>query len=370
MTHLSLVDLRKEFGDVVAIDDVSLEVESGHMVCLVGPSGCGKSTTLYCIAGLEDPSGGAVYFGNHEITHLEPRARNIAMVFQDYALYPHMSVVGNVGFPLKMTKSPKSTREAHVGDVLDAFGLAGLGSRRPSELSGGQRQRVALARAIARQPAAFLMDEPLSNLDAALRVSARHEIKRVQKQLNITTVFVTHDQEEALSLSDKVAVMGDGRVQQYGTPDEVYSRPVNEFVAGFIGSPKMNMFTGAARLGSDRIELRGPGWTAELPRRGSDSIRTPTSGESDSIHLGVRPHDFDFVGLPSGGALGGLEIKGRVVITEPVGPYAYLTVDSEAGEMQVATKASETPAIGERVFVSCPPDRLHVFEASSGERLY
>lgn len=369
MTHLSLVDMRKRFGDVVAIDSVSLEVESGHMVCLVGPSGCGKSTTLYCIAGLEEPTRGGIYFGGHDVTHLEPRDRNVAMVFQDYALYPHMSVSGNVGFPLKMRKRPKAAREAHVREVLTAFGLEELGSRRPSELSGGQRQRVALARAIAREPAAFLMDEPLSNLDAALRVSARHEIKRVQKQLGITTVFVTHDQEEALSLSDKVAVMGDGRVQQYGTSDEVYNRPTNEFVAGFIGSPKMNIFTGAARLGPDRIELRGAGWTAELPRGGSHSMRAPTNGESASIHLGARPHDFELVGRRSDGAIGGLEIKGKVAITEPVGPYAYLTVETEAGEIQVAVRASSTPSIGEQVCVSCAPDRLHVFEAGSGERL-
>ncbi|MPZ92742.1 MAG: ATP-binding cassette domain-containing protein [Actinobacteria bacterium] len=370
MTRLSVVDLGKTFGDVVAIDGVSFEIDSGQLVCLVGPSGCGKSTTLFCVAGLEEPSWGRIYFEDQEVTNLEPRLRDVAMVFQDYALYPHMSVASNVGFPLKMSGTRRAEREKRVNHVLEALDLAGLGSRWPSELSGGQRQRVALARAIARQPSAFLMDEPLSNLDAALRVAARHEIKRIQRQLGVTTIFVTHDQEEALSLSDRLAVMGQGRVQQYGTPEEVYDRPVNAFVASFIGSPTMNMFSGAMRVGADLVQCEGVGWGLSFPtgfRPGTDVL------ESDGavpVILGVRPHDFELVGEKDELAEGRLVLKGKVTITESVGPHVYITLETESGEIQTAVPARERPAVGDNVRVSAHPGHLHVFAKESGARLY
>ncbi|MFB6244363.1 MAG: ABC transporter ATP-binding protein, partial [Halobaculum sp.] len=247
MSGITLDTVRKEFstGDeqIVAVDDVDLEVRDGEFLVLVGPSGCGKTTTLRCIAGLEDVTSGHVRFGEEDVTGLRARERDVAMVFQNYALYPHMDVRTNLGFGLKLSTQLSSAEiDDQVEDVASMLGIEDLLDQKPKELSGGQQQRVALGRAIIRDPAAFLMDEPLSNLDAKLRAEMRTELQTLQHELDVTTVYVTHDQTEAMAMGDRIAVMNDGRLQQVGTPEAVYRTPVNEFVAKFIGSPSINLF--------------------------------------------------------------------------------------------------------------------------------
>src|SRR5215212_8368161 len=245
MASVTVQHLSKHFGTVKAVDDLSLEIPEGSFITLLGPSGCGKSTTLYCIAGLEEVTSGEIFFDGNPVTELSPKDRDAALVFQDYALYPHMSVEDNLAFALKMRKTPKSEAKQRVQQVAALLGIERLLHRRPAQLSGGQRQRVALGRALIRDASVFLMDEPLSNLDALLRFNTRTEIKRLQRELGTTTIFVTHDQEEAMVLSDRIAVMRDGVLQQYATPGETYGKPANCFVAGFIGSPRMNFIKGS-----------------------------------------------------------------------------------------------------------------------------
>jgi multiple sugar transport system ATP-binding protein len=259
----------KQFDDVVALESFDLEVPDGCFLVLLGPSGCGKTTALRILAGLEQPSEGRVFLGDRDVTALQPRDRDVAMVFQSYALYPHMSVEDNIGYPLKVRALGKPVRAAEVRKAAQLLEIDHLLGRRPRQLSGGQRQRVALARAIVRQPAVFLMDEPLSNLDAKLRASMRGELKRLQKRLETTTLYVTHDQAEATTMADLVAVLRDGRLQQLGTPDEIYDRPANRFVATFVGNPPMNVFPVAeAGMAPRGPRAGGPGRGRHLARRG------------------------------------------------------------------------------------------------------
>src|SRR6059036_41457 len=250
MAEVRLEHVTKRFSeDVAALDDLTLEVADGEFLILVGPSGCGKTTALRLVAGLEKPSSGTITIGDRFVNDVTPRDRDIAMVFQNYALYPHMTVVKNLAFGLKERKTPKPEIERRVGEVSAILGLDDLLKRRPAQLSGGQRQRVAMGRALVREPKAFLLDEPLSNLDAKLRVQMRAELKRLHTRLGITTIYVTHDQVEAMTLGDRIAVMSAGRPQQIGAPQDVYDRPANLFVAGFIGSPPMNLLQGVVRDG-------------------------------------------------------------------------------------------------------------------------
>ena len=295
-----------------AVDDVTLEVRQGEFMVLVGPSGCGKSTLLKLIAGIEDVTSGRIQIGERDVTDLDPRKRDIAMVFQNYALYPHLSVRANLGFGLKLRKTSKAEIAARVDEVAKILGLQEMMERKPGELSGGQRQRVAMGRAIVREPQAFLMDEPLSNLDAKLRVSMRAQLSRLHERLGVTTVYVTHDQVEAMTLGQRVAVMRGGVLQQCDTPEMLFEHPANLFVAAFIGSPAMNLVEavvedGEVRFGACRVPL-APG--------------SPLRGE---IVLGVRPHDLK---------LGSSGISGRVQVVERLGTETHVVVGIDAPRLR------------------------------------
>jgi multiple sugar transport system ATP-binding protein len=370
-------------GDVRAVDDVSLRIESGEFMVLVGPSGCGKSTLLRMVAGLEEVTEGEIWIGDREVARLAPRDRDIAMVFQNYALYPHLTVAKNLGYGLKVRKTPKAEIERRVQEVGRMLGLEDLLDRRPGALSGGQRQRVAMGRAIVREPAAFLMDEPLSNLDAKLRVDMRAELARLHERLGITTIYVTHDQVEAMTLGTRVAVMRDGTIQQADTPQTLYREPVNLFVAAFIGSPSMNLVE--AELTSDAVEFAG----FRLPLAEN---RRPAGRTSGKVILGIRPQDFADARTADPG-LATLEIEAAVVEELGSATHVLFTIDappvdvdsvraaSDEGErasllatdrraLFTAEVAEGTPVRpGERLRLAVDPSRLHFFDPETSETL-
>jgi multiple sugar transport system ATP-binding protein len=325
---LELDCITKRFGARVAVNGASLTAEDGEFVVLLGPSGCGKSTLLRMIAGLESPDQGAIRLAGADITQREARDRDIAMVFQSYALYPHMTVAQNIGYPLKVRKRPAEEIAREVHSVAARLGLSSLLANQPRQLSGGERQRVALARAIIRRPKAFLMDEPLSNLDARLRVEMRAELKRLQHELRIVTIYVTHDQAEAMTLAHRIAVMRDGRIQQYDTPANVYHRPANTFVATFVGSPSMNL------------------------------IATPDAT------LGVRPEDVELsmTAQPDW-------IPARVYVTEEMGSETLVVLSTEADQITARAPAGSKLDFDTPVWYRFRPDKLHWFDKATGERI-
>jgi len=346
-------------SDSPAVDALDLEVQDGEFLVLVGPSGCGKSTSLRMLAGLEDVTSGSIRIGDRDITDVDPKDRDIAMVFQNYALYPHMSVGDNMGFALKMAKVPKAQIRERVLEAAKILDLADYLDRKPKALSGGQRQRVAMGRAIVRQPQVFCMDEPLSNLDAKLRVSTRTQIASLQRRLGITTVYVTHDQVEAMTMGDRVAVMKLGVLQQVGAPSDMYDRPANLFVAGFIGSPAMNLLP--LPLGQDGV-LFGTA-AVRLPRQTLEAAR---AGGVDGVTLGVRPEDLRLV--PGGE---GLDVV--VAAVEELGADAFVygqaTVDGEPHDLVVRVPGRRTPKQDEVLRVTPEPERVHLFHQDSGLRL-
>jgi multiple sugar transport system ATP-binding protein len=350
--------LTKKFGDVVAVNDVSIRVDDGEFIVLLGPSGCGKSTILRLIAGLEDATSGEIAIGGTLVNFVDPVKRNVAMVFQSYALYPHMTVFKNIAFPLQMAKKPKAEIEEAVKRASTILELDPLLARHPEQLSGGQRQRVALARAIVREPAAFLMDEPLSNLDALLRVQTRVELLRLHQRLGTTTIYVTHDQVEAMTMGERIAVMQNGVMQQVGTPDDVYKRPANVFVATFIGSPPMNLLPGSVVREDGGWSFRGEGFSVDLDSTtaGVDpAVLNRAAG--DGANLGIRPEDIRLVSEGEGA------LQGTVQLLEPVGSDLYLTIETAAATLQVRT-APDTPVTqGQNVGLSFAPVRSHVFDA-------
>ena len=356
MAGVRLVNVGKSFDKVAAVNDVTLSVADGEFFTLLGPSGCGKTTTLRMIAGLERPTAGAVFIGDRDVTGLAPKARNIAMVFQNYALYPHMTVAENVGYPLRIRNRPKNEIEARVHDVAGNLAIADLIERRPAEISGGQQQRAALARAIIHEPDVFLFDEPLSNLDAKLRTDARTFLKHLQQTLRITTIYVTHDQSEAMAMSDRIAVMDRGRVVQVGPPLEVYRRPANTFVAQFLGSPPMNLIGGRYTVSAGQPAVMVGGSSVTLP---GDRAGLAGISPGAEVVLGVRPED---IALAAGTGGGG--ITGEVFVVEPLGYETLVSVKTGAGTVKV--KIFEDADLPPGLTVSLVPNmkRARLFESS------
>jgi multiple sugar transport system ATP-binding protein len=355
---VQLDSLRKEYGDVVAVDDLSLTIESGEFLVLLGPSGCGKSTTLRMVAGLETPTAGEIYIGDDSVTRMLPQKRDLSMVFQSYALYPHKTVRGNLAFPLGKMDIEDGTKDDRIHRTAELLEIDDLLDKEPGQLSGGQRQRVALGRTIIREPRAFLMDEPLSNLDAKLRVQTRAEIRELQQDLGTTTVYVTHDQEEAMSLADRIAIMNDGKLQQVGTPAEVYQNPANEFVAGFVGEPAMNFFDVDVSAGDPHI----------FP---SDPVMIDRCLPDSTVTFGVRPENVHLVNSADGNVDSpSAPFECDVAIIEPLG-NAY-ELELERGDctftVRVRTLDNSTAAT-ETVDVVFDLDMIHAFdEAGSALR--
>jgi multiple sugar transport system ATP-binding protein len=346
MADMNLQGIYKSYGDVEVLHGVDIDITDGEFVVFVGPSGCGKSTLLRMIAGLEDISGGNISIAGDLVNDKPPAKRGIAMVFQSYALYPHMTVRKNMAFGLSIARLGKAEINARVQAAAEKLQLTEYLERRPAQLSGGQRQRVAIGRAIVREPRVFLFDEPLSNLDAALRVNTRLEIARLHQDLKNTVIYVTHDQVEAMTLADKIVVMNDGNVEQIGSPMDLYHRPANLFVAGFIGSPKMNFLTGeVTAVSGDEITL-SHGVTLTRP---GHNLRP-----KDSVTLGVRPEHL---------ASGGTDVSGEVDVVERLGDvsYIYLTL-TNSGRLVIAEPGTTEVAIGDRVGCSLDASRLHLFD--------
>jgi multiple sugar transport system ATP-binding protein len=372
MAGITLEHVTKSFGSVTAVDDVSLEIGDGEFLVLVGPSGCGKSTLLRMIAGLEEATGGAILIGERDVTDLAPRSRDVAMVFQTYALYPHMSVRQNLGYGLKARRTPKAEIARRVEEVAELLGLEELLDRRPAQLSGGQRQRVAMGRAIVRQPQAFLLDEPLSNLDAKLRVGMRASLAQLHQRLGVTTVYVTHDQTEAMTLGQRVAVMRDGSILQCATPQELYARPRDVFIAAFIGSPAMNLVEasyedGAVCFGQYRVPVAAP----------------PAQGR---FVLGIRPEAFEDAAL----APGRPTVAARIEVVEDLGAdmHLFFSVDAPPMTAEILESTAEggllptnralftarvdarsQARVGATVELAVDPSRFHYFDHASGRRL-
>ena len=372
MAAIQLDHVLKSFGAVTAVDDVSLEIGDGEFLVLVGPSGCGKSTLLRMIAGLEDVTAGAIVIGDRDVTDLAPRSRDIAMVFQTYALYPHMTVRQNLGYGLRARRTPKPEIARRVAEVADLLGLADLLDRRPAQLSGGQRQRVAMGRAIVRQPQAFLLDEPLSNLDAKLRVGMRASLSQLHRQLGVTTVYVTHDQTEAMTLGQRVAVMRDGKILQCDRPQELYAHPKTIFIAAFIGSPAMNLVEAS--------------YDGGMLRFGQYAVPVPAPPPRSRVILGIRPEGFEDArfapGLPT--------IEAQVEVVEDLGSdtHLFFHVDAPPMTAEVLESATEegllpadralftarvdtrtAAAVGRTVPLAIDPARFHYFDPESGARL-
>jgi multiple sugar transport system ATP-binding protein len=367
MARLTLEGVRKVYdGGEVAVHGIDLEVGDGEFVVLVGPSGCGKSTTLRMIAGLESITAGRLLIGERLVNDVPPAGRDIAMVFQTYALYPHMTVRENMAFALRLRRLPAAEIERRVRDAAETLGLEGVLDRRPRQLSGGQRQRVAIGRAIVRQPAVFLFDEPLSNLDAKLRVQTRREIARLQRRLGVTSVYVTHDQTEAMTMGDRIVVMNAGRVQQVDAPLALYERPRNLFVATFIGSPAMNLLHGRVEGSADRSADAAVFRAGEvtLPLTAAQARRLAGAGGRPLV-AGVRPEHLHLADPPAGARpLAGF----RVDVVEPLGSEVLLHARAASGqELTAALRPQPIPAPGEPVRLALDTERLHFFDEETGE---
>jgi sn-glycerol 3-phosphate transport system ATP-binding protein len=351
---IELTDVRKVFPDgTVALHGLSLSVAEGELMVVVGPSGCGKSTALRLVAGLERATSGTIAIGGEPVQDRSPRERDVAMVFQNYALYPHLTVYKNIAFPLKERKTPNDELDRRVRAIAETLGLTALLKRKPGQLSGGQRQRVAMARALVRDPKAFLLDEPLSNLDAQLRIQVRGDLATLRRRLPVTSLYVTHDQVEAMTLGDRIAVLHDGRLQQCGTPDEVFERPANLFVAGFIGTPPMNRVAGHVAAG----ELHAAG--LEVPR--------PGVPDGDVV-FGFRPEALALASDPSGRGVVGLDVD----LVESLGNETLVhgTIDAPAGARVTARLGPrERPAPGTRIALQLDLAATHLFAAATGDAI-
>ncbi|RJG09077.1 sn-glycerol-3-phosphate ABC transporter ATP-binding protein UgpC [Pseudomonas cavernicola] len=365
MATLELRNVNKSYGSGLTdtLKNIELKIDSGEFLILVGPSGCGKSTLMNCIAGLESITGGAILVDEADISGMSPKDRDIAMVFQSYALYPTMSVRDNIAFGLKIRKMPQTAIDEEVARVARLLQIEHLLARKPGQLSGGQQQRVAMGRALARRPKIYLFDEPLSNLDAKLRVEMRTEIKLMHQRLKTTTVYVTHDQIEAMTLGDKVAVMKDGVIQQFGTPQQIYNDPANLFVASFIGSPPMNFIPLRLQRRDGQLWalLDSAGGRCELPLGALEE-----GLEGREVILGVRPEQ---ILLASGNASGMPSIRAEVQVTEPTGPDTLVFVELNQTKVCCRLAPDVAPQVGETLELQFDPDKVLLFDAQSGERL-
>ncbi|MCV3207625.1 sn-glycerol-3-phosphate import ATP-binding protein UgpC [Mesorhizobium sp. YC-39] len=354
MASITIRDVTKSYAKSQVVHGVDLDIASGDFVVILGPSGCGKSTLLRMIAGLEEISGGEIAIDGTVVNRLEPRERGCAMVFQNYALYPHMSVAQNIGYSLKVAGVPAAERTQRIQAVARILELEPMLDRKPAALSGGQRQRVAMGRAMIREPKVFLFDEPLSNLDAKLRVQMRSEIRKLHRRLNATSVFVTHDQVEAMTLADRLVVMNGGRVEQVGTPGEIYKRPASRFVATFVGAPAMNILEGVVEL--DGLSLLGGSRRLPVPRVG-----LPVGAK---VAMGIRPEAVRLVAPGSQGAL-----NATVDLVEELGAGRVIYVDLDGAAFSVVTSETVHPAAGATVGLKISPDDMHFFSSETGARL-
>jgi multiple sugar transport system ATP-binding protein len=363
MARIEFKSVTKRYaGDVIAVEDLKLEIRDKEFVVLLGPSGCGKSTTLNMIAGLEDVTEGELWFDDQIVNALPPHKRDVAMVFQSYALYPHKSVYDNIAFGLRMRKVPAAEIDRRVRDAAAKLEIGHLLTRRPSQLSGGQRQRVALGRAMVRQPAVFLMDEPLSNLDAALRISMRAEIKHLHNAMQTTFVYVTHDQAEALTLADRIVVMKDGVIQQIGNPDDVYERPRNMFVASFLGNPAINYLEGTIDRGGGSPVFRRGDLAITLPPKLAARV---AAREGQELVLGLRPEDV----CPAGEAGPGMALSGVVDSVLPVGSDRFIGLKVEGEDVYVRVDKEARHREGTSIQLGLVAERLHLFDKATGMTL-
>ena len=358
MVGIRLENVSKKFGGVTAVENLNLHMRDGEFIALLGPSGCGKTTTLLMIAGIYKPTEGLIYFDDEVVNDIPPKDRSIGMVFQSYALYPHMTVFDNIAFPLKLKRVNKDVIRDKVVRVAETLGIAELLDRKPSQLSGGQQQRVALARALVKEPKVFLMDEPLSNLDAKLRIQMRAELKKIQRELGITTIYVTHDQLEAMTMADRIAVLNKGRLQQYATPDELYRKPANTFVASFIGSVPINFFEGEVVGVDGGIEID----TGYIPITLTSILGNGVDGiiPGKRVILGIRP-EYIVVGRGPH--------KGRVVIIESLGRDKILHIDVNGYIIRALVDSEKPVSEGDTIYFDFDYNYLHLFDKDSGELL-
>jgi multiple sugar transport system ATP-binding protein len=364
---LVIKDLTKKYGNNVAVEHLSLEIEDGEFFILLGPSGCGKTTILLSLAGLIDVDEGEIWFGDELVrstkrkVNVETRKREVAMVFQDYALYPHKTVFDNIAFPLKIRGLNESEIKKRVNDVVEFLGLSQLLNRKPRQLSGGQRQRVALGRAIIRKPRVFLMDEPLANLDAKLRVYARVELKKLQRNLGVTAIYVTHDQVEAMTIGDRIAILNDGLLQQIGTPEDVYDNPKNVFVASFIGSPPMNILEGKLRDKNGRTVVDTGIFTYELGKEMDAIIK---GAKTSDITIGIRPEHIIIIKEKQNSTF-----EARVELVELIGRELFVHLKKEEKSLIVITSPAERPNIGENIRFKFDENKIFFFDKKTGEAL-
>ena len=371
MSEIRIDDLRKVYevpsGNEVAVEGSTLTVPDGDFLTLLGPSGCGKSTTLRCIAGLESPTEGEVYYDEDEVTPLPAQERDISMVFQEIALYPHMRCIENIAYPLKVRGVPKDERHERAREVAGILEVEELVEKHPAELSGGQRQRIAIARAIVREPRAFLMDEPMTGLDEKLKVKMRKELKRVVEQTEQTVVYVTHNQEEAMMLSDWIAVMSDGVIEQYGTPREVYGEPNNKFVASFVGMPEMNVWRGETDGSTVSVPIGDRTVSLDLREAGGDAERKVKTSvderSSDEVEVGFRPQAIGLV--PAGGG----DFDAELSLAEPMGEDSLCYLDSPVGEIRVVEDSTTRIDEGEAVGVALDRHEGYVFDGRTGSTI-
>ncbi|MFZ5946271.1 MAG: ABC transporter ATP-binding protein [Bacillota bacterium] len=364
MARVLLEKLQKNYGDFEAVKGIDLEIQDGEFVVLVGPSGCGKSTTLRMIAGLEEISGGSLFIGERLVNNVPPKDRDIAMVFQNYALYPHMNVRENMAFSLKLRKFDKAEIEKRINEAANILGLEKLLDRKPGQLSGGQRQRVALGRAIVRHPQVFLMDEPLSNLDAKLRVQMRAEISKLRQRLGVTVVYVTHDQTEAMTMGDRIVIMKDGVIQQVGTPDDVYHEPVNLFVAGFIGSPAMNFITGTVIKENGAVFFKAePDLKVQLTEKQSKVI-SEKGYENKKVILGIRPEYFRVVEGENQSNVCTAELN----VVENMGSEFFVYFDNVCSQEIIAKlQVVKTPHVHDKIKLEVVVEKGHFFDPETEE---